>query len=185
MNKLVKGAVAGAAGIALLLGGAGTFALWNSTATVNVGTVNSGTLSIAASGSPSWKNISSDAPAGGTAIAAIANYKIVPGDKLELTQTVNVNATGDNLKATLSYDDATITGDLKSLVNVTMSADGGASVSRVGTTQTFLVTPGASATTPVTVKVTVELPSTVAGTTGQGQSLNLSALAFKLQQNAR
>ena len=33
MNKLVKGSIAGAAGIALLLGGAGTFALWNADAT--------------------------------------------------------------------------------------------------------------------------------------------------------
>ena len=32
MNKLVKGSIAGAAGIALLLGGAGTLALWNADA---------------------------------------------------------------------------------------------------------------------------------------------------------
>lgn len=182
MNKILTGAVAGAAGIALLLGGAGTFALWNSTATVNVGSVASGTLSIASVGSPSWKNISADAAVGGVAIPSITSYKIVPGDKLELSQTVTVNATGDNLKATLSYDAASITGSLKSLAVIGMNATGGATVSKIGITDTFLVTPSASATT-VTITVTVELPSAVA--TGQAGSLDLSALAFKLQQNTR
>ena len=44
MNKLVKGAVAGAAGIALLLGGAGTFALWNASTNVSTGSISTGTL---------------------------------------------------------------------------------------------------------------------------------------------
>ena len=182
MNKILTGAVAGAAGIALLLGGAGTFALWNSTATVNVGSVASGTLAIASTGTPTWKNISADAPVGGTAIPAIASYKVVPGDKLELTQTVTVNATGDNLRATLSYDALSITGSLKSLAVIGMDATGGSTVSRIGTSDTFLVTPSATATT-VTIKVTVALPSSV--TTGQAGSLDLSTLAFKLEQNVR
>src|ERR1700710_1730368 len=44
MNKLVKGAVAGAVGVTLLLGGAGTFALWNSTIGVSTGSISTGNL---------------------------------------------------------------------------------------------------------------------------------------------
>ncbi len=188
MNKLLKGAVAGAAGVALLLGGAGTFALWNSTATVNVGTVASGTLSIASSGTPSWRDISPDRTA--AAIPSISSYKIVPGDKLELTQVVTINATGNNLAATLSYDDASIVASgaanaaLKSALVFAVDATGGANVTRIGTTNTFSVTPAASTST-VTLKVTVDLPSSVSGTTAQAGSVDFSALAFKLQQNAR
>ena len=50
MNKLLKGAIAGAAGVALLLGGAGTFALWNSSATVTGGNIDAGNLHVADSG---------------------------------------------------------------------------------------------------------------------------------------
>ena len=182
MNKILTGAVAGAAGIALLLGGAGTFALWNSSTTVNVGSVASGTLSIASVGAPSWKNISGDASVGGVAIPSITSYNIVPGDKLELTQTVTVNATGDNLKATLFLDDASIKGSLKPLVIVGMNATGGSSVSEIRTTDTFAVTPSASATT-VTITVTVDFPSDEKA--GQAGSLDLSTLAFKLEQNPR
>lgn len=180
MNKLLKGAVAGAAGVALLLGGAGTFALWNSTATVNVGSVASGTLSITA-GATSWKNVASDVLLANQPISSIATYKIVPGDKLELTQLVTINATGDNLKAVLSIDEATITGTLKSsLAPIVVSATG-TGVTAGAASNTFNVAPNASAST-VTVKVTLELPSTVTGTTAQSSTLNLSALGVKLDQ---
>ena len=46
MNKLVKGSIAAAAGISLLMGGAGSLALWNDSVTVNAGTVSSGTLDV-------------------------------------------------------------------------------------------------------------------------------------------
>lgn len=47
MNKATKGAVAaGAAGI-LLLGGAGTFALWEDNASITGGTVSTGHLDLA------------------------------------------------------------------------------------------------------------------------------------------
>ena len=180
MNKLVKGAVATAAGVALLMGGAGTFALWNTSQIAPAGTVASGTLTVALNGSGTWRDISADRTAAN--IPAIASWKIVPGDKLELSQTVTVNATGDNLKATLSYDDASIKGTLKSLVVVGMNATGGSSVSEIGATDTFAVTPSASATT-VTITVTVDFPSY--RETGQAGSLDLSTLAFKLAQNPR
>ncbi len=187
MNKLIKGAIAGAAGVALLLGGAGTFALWNSAATVAGGVVASGTLTIANSGAASWKNVSADAVVGGVAIPAIASYRIVPGDRIELSQSVTIIATGNNLVADLSYDDATIVGTgvaglaLKSALLVSLDASG-TGITRVGSTNVFTVAPSASATTAI-VKVTIELPSTVTGTVGQSGSIDLSGVSLKLVQS--
>lgn len=190
MNKLTSGAIVGTLGITLLLGGAGTFAMWNQSTTAQAGTVASGTLTIANSGTPTWKNISSDAPAGGTAIANIASYKIVPGDTLEMTQTFTVAASGDNLKATLSYDTNSITATtdadkaLKAATNIALSATGGG-ITTDATTKVISVAPTAAGVNTVTVKLTVALPSSVSGVNAQGGSLNLSAVTFNLAQNTR
>ncbi len=186
MNKLLKGSVAGAAGVALLLGGAGTFALWNSTETVNVGSVASGTLSIDLVGDAVWTDISTDATV--PAIADIADFRIAPGDSIQLTQDVEIDAIGDNLRATLSYDelslDAVMAAD-KALLDelvITLDAAGGTNVTRIGSTETFAVTP-ATSTSTVTLTVTIEFPKDVEGATNG--TVDFSKLAFKLQQNAR
>jgi len=98
MNKLTKGTIAGAAGIVLLLGGAGTFALWNDSAAISGGTVASGTLSFGAVAPGTWKDISPDV-SGGTGVPIDGTFRTVPGDVLAYTSTVVVNATGDNLLA--------------------------------------------------------------------------------------
>jgi alternate signal-mediated exported protein len=190
MNKLTSGAIVGTLGITLLLGGASTFAMWNQSTTANVGTVAAGTLTIANSGTPSWKNISADVPAAAQNITNIASYKIVPGDTLEMTQTFTVAASGDNLKATLAYDPATIGAvsdadkALKAAAQVAMSAAGGG-VTTDATTKVVSIAPTSTGVNTVTVKLTVALPATVSGTTAQGGALNLSAVAFNLVQNTR
>lgn len=187
MNKLIKGAIAGTAGVVLLLGGGGTLALWNSSTVVAAGPVSSGTLAVSASGLPSWKDVSADGPTGGTAIPTISAFKIVPGDTVELTQVLNLSATGNNLKAILSYDETSIVATgaaataLKTALVVGMNVTGGANVTRLGTTNTFSVAPASAAST-VTVTVTVSLPASVSGTTAQSATVDLSSLAFKLQQ---
>ncbi|MCI4656334.1 alternate-type signal peptide domain-containing protein [Cryobacterium zhongshanensis] len=187
MNKLLKGSIAGAVGVALLLGGGGTLALWNNSAVAAGGSVTSGVLTIASTGAAAWKNISADAVPAAAAISDITAYKIVPGDKLELTQTVTINATGNNLTALLTYDPLTIVttnpagAALKSALTYTMDATGGSNVSRVTGTNTFAVTPSTSTST-VTVKFTVELPSTTTGAVAQAGTINLSALGFSLTQ---
>lgn len=190
MNKLTSGAIVGTLGITLLLGGAGTFAMWNQSTTAQAGTVASGTLTIANAGTPSWKNVSADAPAGGTAIANIASYKIVPGDTLEMTQTFTVAASGDNLKATLALDPNSIVAAtdadraLKAVTNVALSATGGG-ITTDATTKVISVAPTAAGVNTVTVKLTVALPASVSGITAQGGALNLSAVTFNLAQNTR
>jgi alternate signal-mediated exported protein len=180
MNKLIKGAIACAAGIALLLGGAGTFALWNSTAAAGAGHIKSGTLSLAAPTAGAWANITTGAP---VAIADIDDFRMVPGNVLQFTQTLAVNATGDDLTADLTYDPLSITGTaaLKSALVPTLTATAsGAGIVSAGT-NAFTVTPSASSAT-VTVVLTVELPESV--TTGQGGTVNLGGLTFTLTQRA-
>jgi alternate signal-mediated exported protein len=195
MNKLTSGAIVGTLGIALLLGGAGTFAMWNTSATSELGSVASGTLSIASNNNAAWKNISADAPAGGTTIPSIAAYKIVPGDTIQMTQTFSVAATGNNLVATLGYDDASIktTGvdatataanvALKGATIISMNATGTGVVA--GTTPNTFTVSGNSGVSTVTVTLTIALPASVSGTTAQGGAIDLSAVAFNLKQNTR
>ncbi len=184
MNKLVKGSVAGVAGVTLLLGGAGTFALWHDSATVPAGTIASGTLTIAASGPASWRDISADrAP---STIANIADFRLVPGDTVELVQQLTIQATGTNLQALLSHDpasfgvtdaaDQALLNELDITVDVT-----GANVTPSGTPNEFVVAPSASQST-VTVRVVVALPSSVSGSTAQDGTVDLSGLAFQLEQ---
>lgn len=187
MNKLLKGSVAGAAGVALLLGGAGSFALWNSTQELNVGSVASGTLSIAAvADTAAWSDVSTGVA---VPIANIANFKIAPGDTIKLTQDVEIDAVGDNLRATLSYDAdslATLTpADDELLADLDISLEAttlATNIVRIPTTDTFAVTPAASTST---VKLTVTIVFPAEKETGKDGTVNLSNLAFKLQQNDR
>ncbi|KGJ79709.1 hypothetical protein GY21_04080 [Cryobacterium roopkundense] len=100
MNKLLKGSIAGAAGVALLIGGAGTFALWNDTAAIAGGTITAGTLTVD-TGDGAWSDQFGS-------ISSIGDYRIVPGDTLTYTTAIQVEAVGDNLSAELSVDDRMI-----------------------------------------------------------------------------
>lgn len=99
MNKTTKGALAASAAAVLLAGGAGTLAFWTDEATVNGGSINSGTLGIAPLGTPScdanWVYAEGAAKAGSTV------NLFVPGDKVTKKCTFRIAATGDNLSATI------------------------------------------------------------------------------------
>jgi alternate signal-mediated exported protein len=102
MNKVLKGSIAGAAGVALLLGGAGTFALWNSTAGIDGAVITAGALTVATANGV-WTDQTSS-----TQAIDLEKYDIVPGDTLTYNTEVLVNAVGDNLNATLSVDKRSI-----------------------------------------------------------------------------
>lgn len=87
MNKLVKGSVAVAAGIALLMGGAGSLALWNDSATITTGTVSTGELSLTSNADGEWDT-------------EIDLW--VPGDTATYTETFEVVAAGDNIAAQIT-----------------------------------------------------------------------------------
>ncbi|HWM34700.1 MAG TPA: alternate-type signal peptide domain-containing protein [Pseudolysinimonas sp.] len=171
MNKLVKGAIAGAAGIALLMGGAGSLALWNDSASITDASISSGQLSISATAG-SWT--------GNPAL-------MVPGDTATYTSTVTITAKGTNLKSTLSIDPASITGTaaLKSalVTSFTLGTVTGGTLTAAGANQYEVVATAPTGVVTVPVTVTVSLPSSVTGTTAQSGTVSLNDIAFKLDQH--
>ncbi|KFF58789.1 hypothetical protein JF66_16025 [Cryobacterium sp. MLB-32] len=196
MNKLIKGSIAGAAGIALLLGGAGTFALWNDSAAVAGGTVVAGELAINSNDNAhgSWY------ANGDSKSINLSSYTIVPGDTLVFKQTLPVKVTGTNLTATLALTGSSITAtkvkvsggendrgpvryeateaskqlaaDLTAHVDVAATGTG---IS--GDAPTYVITTAAK---DVNVSVTLHFPEEA--TDGMLGSVDLSKMTVELQQ---
>lgn len=176
MNKFTKGAIATGAGVVLLLGGAGTFALWNDEASVNGGTVTSGVLDISAGTTGTWNDVTS-----GSAVPInIGTFKVVPGDVLEFTQNVQITATGNNLEGELTVDGSSITGALASKLDIDFIATG-TGVTGSGT-DTLTITPGTTGVTNLAVKVRVTFPASTTDQVGQNETANLSGLTLLLEQ---
>lgn len=99
MNKMTKGAVITGLGVALLLGGSGTLAVWNADQSTNAGVIASGELDVAA-GQGVWTDAKTGDP------VVIKDYRAVPGDSLKYTQPLTVTLEGDNVSAVLSIKGA-------------------------------------------------------------------------------
>ncbi|MEC5152074.1 alternate-type signal peptide domain-containing protein [Cryobacterium sp. GrIS_2_6] len=188
MNKLLKGSIAGAVGVALLLGGAGTFASWNSTATAGgAATIAAGTLSVtepspAAPGT--WTStVGAALP---VPITNIAAYKAVPGDVLTYTKVLNISATGDNLKATLSLSGAAITVPAnattadKALLT-TLSASAVLTANLAAATGGGYTVDKTASTVTVTAKITWPFGSGI-DNSAQGGSVSLANFSVLLTQ---
>ncbi|SFN69291.1 alternate-type signal peptide domain-containing protein [Mycetocola miduiensis] len=165
MNKFVKGSIAGAAGITLLLGGLGSFALWNDSTTVTAGAVNSGELQIV------------ESAAEGSWAPKLAH--IVPGDTVTYTETFTVKAKGDNLHAQLIANvgepASKITG---AEVTTNFSVSGGATRDPANKNlYTF-----DQGTYEVKVTITVVFDWTTAGRTGQNQTFTPGPVTVSLEQ---
>ena len=97
MKKMTKGAVVTGLGVALLLGGGGTLAVWNADDTADIGIVTAGDLNLDAKAGVWTSNLASQP------ITNIASYRIIPGEKLTYTQEIDVTLKGnDGLKAQLT-----------------------------------------------------------------------------------
>jgi alternate signal-mediated exported protein len=97
MKKMTKGAIVTGLGVALLLGGGGTLAVWNDTAESTAGTIASGNLDLTAKPGQ-WTDGAGKKITVGT---EGGSYKVVPGETLTYTQEVNPTLDGDKLEATL------------------------------------------------------------------------------------
>lgn len=117
MKRITKHVVAGSVAAAVIVGGAGSFALWSDTADFSGGSINSGTLAVHDLGS-SWTDVSPDRADGGKSID-LASFSAVPGDTLEGTYKVDVELTGDNMVAEVRLDSAALSGTLAAGVDVT------------------------------------------------------------------
>ena len=102
MNKKTTGLVAGAAGAALLMGGA-TFALWSDSANVEGGRITAGNLDVEAV-APVWNDVSADRSEGAHVID-LDTFRIVPGDTIEGKFGFRAALEGDNMVAELSLAD--------------------------------------------------------------------------------
>ncbi|MCU1583867.1 MAG: hypothetical protein JWM49_423 [Microbacteriaceae bacterium] len=202
MNKLVKGAIAGAAGIALLLGGAGTFALWNSSANVNGGTIVAGNLHLGTATTGSWTvaHIGTNGTYGtAVTVTDLSKFKASPGDQLTYTSEVPVTATGDNLVAAVSLSPGSIVATPTSATHTKVPADdelarfltANTTVSMTGsgitgTAPNYVLTAGSGAgiSTTATVTATITFASGAAGAenTAMLGSVDLSGMSLTVTQ---
>jgi alternate signal-mediated exported protein len=178
MNKMTKGALATGLGVALLVGGGGTLAVWNTTAQAEAGTIKSGNLHLTATPG-TWTNSHNKE----MTLEELAKYKVVPGDKLTFTQPVAVTLEGELMKAKIAATDITGT---------TTNAKGEPvkeSFLEVGETSLFkdsvpvtdpVLTPATAG--DYTAKVTVTLPEKTENLDGAALSTALGAITFNLDQ---
>jgi len=175
-SKLTKALVATGVGVALLAGGGGTFAAWSDSATVRPGSIMSGQLKFGALTGGSWRS-DSEGP-----ISNIADYRIVPGETLIYSQSVELIAEG----AALTYEFGTNV----SAPAVTVDSE----LADVLEQKAVITVGGNEATGPVEMKegrqvVAVELAITVPfdaveGTTAQNQKVNLENVTLTATQTA-
>lgn len=175
MNKMIKGSVAGATGIALLMGGFGTYALWSDSEDLAQNGVQSGDLTI-------------DTVAGhydDFNTAAVndwnADDKMVPGDKITYTQSFTVTGTGKNLAGTIALVPQGMSPNTFS--TLTRSVDvvsSNASITKVDGTNFSFDAPFGTST--LTATVTYVLPASTGGTTDQLKSATTPASTFTIAQ---
>ena len=182
MNKLIKGAIAAAVGIALLMGGASTLAFWNDSANISGGSISAGTLKIDVPGTvPATDGWAS----GATAIADISTFRIVPGDSITYTKTFTVTATGDNLSATAALTGGAITAASAGAADTALA-------SYLTKTATFTVdgvttstVNAAAGTQTVVVTTTLTFPNGTSANDNLAKlgAVNLAAFTITLTQN--
>lgn len=174
MNKMAKGALATGVGVALLLGGGGTLAVWNETEKANAGTIAAGTLDLTP-GDGIWSS-------NGVDIADINAYKIVPGETLSYRQDLTVDLKGDKMRANLTVDTSKVlTGNFKSgdleLVQAPTLKDAASNKVLPTTVLTPTVT-GA----PQTVTASVSFKFDADALSSVGATADLSSVFYKLDQ---
>ena len=182
MRSVTKAVIAGAAGLALLAGGAGSLAYWTDTKTGSSVVISSGDLSLGSIADGTGWKIQQNASGVSPAQASSATYVpgttlVVPGDVLTNTISVPVSVTGLNNKATLVVTGAAGTSNALStaLVPTIVSVNG---VS--GNTAT--ITPATTSPVSVMVSITIPWSSTVDNTT---KNLSTSyTLSYTLTQVA-
>jgi alternate signal-mediated exported protein len=171
-STLIKGSAAIALGAALLLGGGGTLANWNASATQTPGTIAAGDLNVVnATSAGVWKDRAE-------ATIDIATYKVVPGDKLTFTQDLNVTLVGDKMAAAIAASGITPTNGFTP-ANVTVST---IPVLTVGSTAVSNPLRPTGATQTVTATITFEFLSSTTGRADVNKTYNFNNVGFTLTQ---
>ena len=173
MNAFLKAALAAVAGSALLIGGAGTLALWNSSTSVSGGQIVAGELTVGIATTGYWSVAHEIAGSYAAPVSLsrseFARFRAVPGDRLVFTTTVPITATGDSLTATTSLSagavtpstssaaDRALASTLTGTATTTLSVPGGAGVT--GAAPNYTLTPnGANISAVATLTATITFP---------------------------
>jgi alternate signal-mediated exported protein len=176
MNKMIKGSIAGATGVALLMGGFGTYALWSDSEDLEAATVQSGELDIATTAGV-WDDVN-NAGAGDWA----ASDKMVPGDQVSYTQTFTVKASGKNMAGTIAYVKPNLTSTFAGLQHeVTVTSSNGVDITPDTAPNSFTFS-GPFGTATLTATVTYTLPQGTADQADQNKAATLPAAQFTIQQ---
>jgi alternate signal-mediated exported protein len=178
MRRSTKGALAASAAAALLLGGAGSLAYWNSTQTISGGDIVSGTLTLTQEGLQSCTDWTLDAVGGATAYTP-GTTLVVPGDVITKTCDYTVNASGEHLAASLTMDATSVTGDAELAGALTASATYTLDGSPVSSGQA-ITSLDDGAVVQATISVTFE--SATSGVVAQGMTAHLDDIVVGLQQ---
>ena len=170
MNKFTKASVAGAVGIALLLGGAGSFATWNANASLSAGSITAGSMALTATGG-TWSNVTS----GTAAVIDQTAFRMVPGNTLEYTGTLTISSVGDDLTAALTSNISELSQGKITSELVLSSTD-----SNIGISSGNVVTLTKAGSATVNVKITLKFDASA--TAQQGAVADLGTLKFTLAQ---
>lgn len=178
-----KGALVGVAGVALLAGGYGTFALWTDTEAAPDGGVVSGNLDIVAGTTTVWDDLSTTAPGDWNN----ATDHVVPGDEITMTKTFTISSKGKNMKSKLTFTPGVVTkgtvaaGGFGDYLTVTTAVSGLPATTGPANEWTF-TTP--TAPTVVTVKVTFKFDAAATGQEAQDASASITAGQLVFEQIA-
>lgn len=168
-STLLKGTAAIALGAALLLGGSGTLANWNASATQTPGSIVAGDLNVV-NGVGAWTDRNGDP-------VTISTYKVVPGDLLTFTQNLNVTLAGDKMAAEIATSGITATNGFTP-ANVTVSAP---VLTVAGDPVSNPLTP-TGATQTVTATITFEFKAATANRADVNATYNFNNVGFTLTQ---
>ena len=170
MNKTFKGAAAASGAAVLLLGGMGTLAFWSDAETVTGGTIDSGKLSLGAPDCGTGWTLD-----GGAVFVA---QKLVPGDTLSKTCTIDLVADGEHLGADLDLEEATfsaangLTEDLAASAVFTVG----------GVTKSSVTSADDTGTGEISVVVSVDFDGPTAVNASQDLTAVLNDLTFTATQ---
>ena len=175
MNKMIKGSIAGATGVALLMGGFGTYALWSDSENLAANGVQSGELWVDTS-----TGVYDDA---GTPAADdwTADDLMVPGDVVTYTQTFEVKGTGKNLQGTIALAPGALGGTATGIARTVEVTSDDATIVRNADEVSFTFSDPFDTAT-LTAVVTYELPASTSGTTDQNKTATTPQSTFTIQQ---
>ncbi len=186
MKKSSKGALAGAAAAVLLMGGFGTHAAWNADGDVPGGNIDTGKLQISTPQCGDWLFGVVDQATGGfsgtpTTLTDTSSLLMIPGDLLTRHCTFTITVTGDHMSANLTVPAATVKRSngtvVTELVANAVFKDQDHPTAAAITSSTVL-----SGTVNVAADISVEVPDTLDGLTGQGLDAALQSITIEATQ---